>query len=62
MRKTTALFLIFALLFALMIPAAAEDVPVDEPTPIVYLRGNNERLFDADGNEVFADIGDRKYL
>lgn len=60
MKKCISLLLAFALLLTLVLPAAAEENPANEPTPIVYLRGNSEHLYDADGNEVIADVGDLK--
>ncbi|MBR3552123.1 MAG: hypothetical protein IKN72_01910 [Clostridia bacterium] len=60
MKKLTSLLLAFALLLTLAVPAFAEEPPADEPTPIIYLRGNGEPIYDAEGNEVFADVGDLK--
>ena len=60
MKKCISLILIFALLLALTVPAFSEEAPADEVTPIVYLRGNGEPIYDAEGNEVTADVGDLK--
>lgn len=57
MKKTLAIVLTFLMLMSVAVPAfaAAETEAI---TPIVYVRGNGEKIFNADGEEVIADIGD----
>lgn len=57
MKKIVALILTVLMAVSLIAPvfsvAASADV-----TPIVYIRGNGEAIYNADGEEVIADIGD----
>ncbi|MBQ3519166.1 MAG: hypothetical protein IJA31_07575 [Clostridia bacterium] len=56
MKRFISLLLVFVLTLGITTPAAfaAEE----ERLPIVYIRGNGEPLYDADGNELTADSGD----
>ncbi|MBR3954118.1 MAG: hypothetical protein IKJ63_01425 [Clostridia bacterium] len=53
MKRFISLLLVFVLTLGITTPAAfaAEE----ERLPIVYIRGNGEPLYDADGNELGAD-------
>lgn len=51
MKKLLSVILVVTMLFAVMAPAAsaAEVVPTVGKTPIIYIRGNGEQLYEADG-------------
>lgn len=48
MKKLLTILLVFSLVFTVFIPA----VSADERTPIIFIRGNGETLYDAEGNEL----------
>lgn len=59
MKKTVSLLLSFLMVFACMAPACtATAVFAGGGTPIVYVRGNGQEIYNADGEEVVCDIGD----
>ncbi len=60
MKRIISVFLATLMLFAVMSPVVNAAAAESQATPIVYLRGNGEKLFNADGEEVAADIGDLK--
>ena len=47
MKKLISILLVAAMLFAAMAPMASAT---DENLPIIYIRGNGETIYDADGN------------
>ena len=53
MKKLISLLLSIILIFALTAPIASVAVAA-EATPIVYIRGNGEAIYNADGEEVIA--------
>lgn len=59
MKKLISVLLIITMLFAFMAPAAAAAEPLrGDMTPIVYIRGNGEAIYDADGNEIPVELQD----
>lgn len=56
MKKIIAFMLVFTLAFSVMAPMAfaAET----ERLPIIYIRGNGEPLYDAEGNKLVASLDD----
>ncbi len=59
MKKFLSVFLSLIMLFTVTVPALAADT-ADEAVPIIYLRGNGQKIYNADGEEVVCDIGDLK--
>lgn len=62
MKKFLSVFLVMTMLFAVMAPAAsAVAVPQAGKTPIIYIRGNGEQIYAADGVTPivasFEDLG-----
>ena len=55
MKKLISLFLVTLMLFAVMTPAASAANAYD-PLPIIYIRGNGEQLYNADGTELSATL------
>ncbi len=55
MKKLISVLLTAALLVAVAMPAFAAAVN-PELVPIIYIRGNGEALYDADGNQIAADF------
>lgn len=53
MKKIIALLLSVSLIFAFMAPAMAAG---EERLPIIYIRGNGEPLYDADGNLLVTGL------
>lgn len=50
MKKLLSILLVVTMLFAVMAPAAsAAAVFQSGKTPIIYIRGNGEQLYEADG-------------
>ena len=50
MKKLLSVILVITMLFAVMAPAAsAVAVPQAGKTPIIYIRGNGEQIYAADG-------------
>lgn len=66
MKKIISVLLTVIMLFAVMAPAAsAADAKVRDLTPIVYIRGNGEPLYDENGDEIpveFADLFDENIV
>ncbi len=58
MKKLISLFLFIVMLLTVAAPVYSLAASADTVTPIVYIRGNGEPIFNADGKEVVADIGD----
>ena len=59
MKKILSLILVLTMLFAVMAPtASAADAKVKDVTPIVYIRGNGEELYDENGKIIPGEIGD----
>jgi len=59
MKKIISLTLVLIMLFAVMAPvASAADAYGYERLPIIYIRGNGEELYDAQGNLITAEIKD----
>ena len=59
MKKLVSVVLAAIMLLTIMAPAvSAADTYVEERLPIIYIRGNGEKLYDADGNPVAAEIND----
>lgn len=54
MKKVLSFLLVFSLCFALIAPIAYASGY--ERLPIVYIRGNGEELYDAEGNELVSDF------
>lgn len=48
MKKFLSLFLVMTMLFAVMAPVASVSA-ADTKTPIIYIRGNGEQIYEADG-------------
>ena len=62
MKKIVSVILVMMMLFAVMAPAAsAVAVPQAGKTPIIYIRGNGEQIYEADGVTpivaTFEDLG-----
>ena len=62
MKKILSVILVTLMLFAVMAPAAsAVAVPQSGKTPIIYIRGNGEQIYEADGvtpiTATFEDLG-----
>ena len=62
MKKLLSVILVITMLFAVMAPAAsAVAVPQAGKTPIIYIRGNGEQIYEADGvtpiKATFEDFG-----
>lgn len=58
MKKFISVFLTAMMLFTAFYPVVSASAAEAQATPIVYLRGNGEKIYNADGEEVAADIGD----
>lgn len=58
MKKLISVLLTALMLFSITAPVVNAAAAEAQATPIVYLRGNGEKLYNADGEEVIADIGD----
>ncbi len=59
MKKCISFLLVTLMLFSLMSPAVfAADVLVKDMTPIVYIRGNGEAIYDENGDEIPVEIAD----
>lgn len=58
MKKILSVILVLMMLFMTVSPIVSVAADASQATPIVYLRGNSEKIFNADGEEVIADIGD----
>ncbi len=59
MKKLISFLLVMTMLFAVMAPAAsAADTLVKDPTPIVYIRGNGEAIYDETGDEIPVEVAD----
>ena len=60
MKKLISFLLVLTMLFAVMTPvASAAGIKVKDMTPIVYIRGNGESIYDENGDEIpveFADL------
>ncbi len=59
MKKFISVLISFVMIFNVAVPAFATDT-ADEAVPIIYLRGNGQKIYNADGEEVVCDIGDLK--
>lgn len=57
MKKIISLLLVTLMLFAVMAPAASA-VNAYDPVPIIYIRGNGEALYNADGTRLAATFDD----
>ena len=55
MKKLISILLVAAMLFAAMAPVASAT---DENLPIIYIRGNGETIYDADGNVLPLGVSD----
>ncbi len=66
MKKFVSFFLVLTILFAVMSPMSfAADVKVKDMTPIVYIRGNGEAIYDENGDEIpveFQDLFDKNIV
>lgn len=66
MKKIISLFLTLTILFTVLSPvASATDKKVKDVTPIVYIRGNGEEIYDETGDEIpveFADLFDKNIV
>ena len=61
MKKIISLLLTFIMVFACMAPVCtAMAAEATDATPIIYVRGNGQKIYNADGEEVICDIGDFK--
>lgn len=59
MKKLISYLLVLTMLFAVMSPAVfAADEKVKDMTPIVYIRGNGEPLYDENGDRIPAEFKD----
>jgi len=59
MKKLISFLLVTIILLSLMSPAVfAADVLVKDMTPIVYIRGNGEAIYDENGDEIPVEIAD----
>lgn len=59
MKKLISFILVLTMLFAVMSPVAfAEGEKVKDVTPIVYIRGNGEAIYDENGKEIPVEIAD----
>ena len=58
MKKYVSFLLALMMVLAVMSPVALAAAATEEITPIVYVRGNGEKIFNAEGKEVIADVGD----
>lgn len=56
MKKFIALILVLTTLFALMAPCASAVVVNEDRLPIIYIRGNGEKLVNGEGKPVAADL------
>ncbi len=59
MKKVISFMLCLIMLFTVAIPAFSAAA-ADEVTPIIYIRGNGQEIYNADGEKVICDIGDLK--
>ena len=60
MKKLISLTLVIVMLFAVMAPVAtvfAQEAEISSPTPIIYVRGNGNRLYNANGDLIASDFG-----
>ncbi len=66
MKKFISFLLVLTMLFVVMSPVAfATDKKVKDMTPIVYIRGNGEPLYDENGDRIpaeFKDIFDKNIV
>ncbi len=66
MKKFISFILVMTMLFAVMSPVAfAAGEKVKDMTPIVYIRGNGEAIYDETGDEIpveFADLFDKNIV
>ena len=66
MKKLISVLLVMIMLFTVMSPAVfAADALVKDMTPIVYIRGNGEAIYDENGDEIpveFADLFDKNIV
>lgn len=61
MKKIISILLTFIMVFACMAPVCtAMAAEATDATPIIYVRGNGQKIYNADGEEVICDIGDLK--
>lgn len=60
MKKFISVVLSFVMIFTVTVPAFAADT-ADEAVTIIYLRGNGQKIYNAEGEEVVCDIGDLKF-
>ena len=58
MKKIISLSLVLIMLMVVASPVFSVAASANELTPIVYIRGNSEPIYNADGKEIVADIGD----
>lgn len=58
MKKLISVLLTAVLALALAAPIATVTAAEAEATPIIYIRGNGEPLYNANGEKIAADIGD----
>lgn len=57
MKKLISFLLTVVMIFAVASPIASVVAVEAQATPIVYIRGNGEAIYNADGEEVTVDIG-----
>ncbi len=60
MKRIIAILLVLSLSFAVFAPCAA--AAESERLPIIYIRGNGEPLYDAEGNEIVTGIDNASFL
>lgn len=58
MKKVLSVLLAVMMLMMAVAPSFAFAAADSEATPIVYVRGNGQKIYNADGEVVVADIGD----
>ena len=56
--KIISMVLAVVMVFSLTVPAFAADRIENEQTPIIYIRGNGEPLYNAQGERIAAEIED----
>ena len=61
MKKIISLLLTLIMLMTVASPVVSVAASENEVTPIVYVRGNGEPIFNAEGEEIVADIGDMSF-
>ncbi len=60
MKKVISVLVSLVMIFAVMSPVCSVVAATEEAIPIIYIRGNGQEIYNADGQEVICDIGDLK--